>query len=55
MALGELAVEVPEVAEVDFNPVICSPTAVVLVDVKVRLAEASQVNEGVPRQLRVQP
>jgi len=55
VVLGELAVEVPELAEVDFNPVMCTPTGVVLVDVKVRLAEASPVNEGVPRQLRVQP
>jgi hypothetical protein len=53
VALGELSVDVPEVAELDLNPVICTPTDVVLVDVKVRLAEASPVNAGIPRQLRV--
>ena len=55
VTLGELAVEVPEVAELDLNPVMCTPTDVVLVDVKVRLAEASPVNAGIPRQLRHQP
>jgi len=54
VALGELSVDVPEVAELDFNPVMCTPTDVVLVDVKVRLAEASPVNAGIPRQLRGQ-
>jgi acyl-CoA synthetase (NDP forming) len=54
VALGELSVDVPEVAELDFNPVMCTPTGVVLVDVKVRLAEASPVNAGIPRQLRAQ-
>ena len=52
MTLGELAVDVPELAELDFNPVMCTPTDVVLVDVKVRLEEAAPVNAGVPRQLR---
>jgi hypothetical protein len=55
VALGELSVDVPEIAELDLNPVMCTPTDVVLVDVKVRLAEASPVNAGIPRQLRVQP
>ncbi|HET8960848.1 GNAT family N-acetyltransferase [Nocardioides sp.] len=55
VTLGELSVDVPEVAELDFNPVMCTPTDVVLVDVKIRLAEASPVNAGIPRQLRVQP
>ena len=55
VTLGELAVEVPEVAELDLNPVMCTPTDVVLVDVKVRLAEARSVNAGIPRQRRHQP
>jgi acyl-CoA synthetase (NDP forming)/RimJ/RimL family protein N-acetyltransferase len=53
--LGDLAVDVPEVAELDFNPVMCTPEDVVLVDVKVRLEEAEPVNSGIPRQLRRQP
>jgi len=52
VTLGQLAIEVPEIAELDFNPVMCTPSDVVLVDVKVRLEEASPVNAGVPRQLR---
>ena len=38
VALGELALDVPEIAELDLNPVMCTPTGTVLVDVKVRLA-----------------
>jgi hypothetical protein len=54
VTLGELSVDVPEIAELDLNPVMCTPTGVVLVDVKVRLAEASPVTAGIPRQLREQ-
>jgi acyl-CoA synthetase (NDP forming)/L-amino acid N-acyltransferase YncA len=53
VTLGQLAIDVPEIAELDFNPVMCTPSGVVLVDVKVRLDEASPVNAGVPRQLRM--
>jgi acyl-CoA synthetase (NDP forming) len=35
--VGRLADEVPEVAELDCNPVIVSPTGAVVVDVKIRL------------------
>jgi acyl-CoA synthetase (NDP forming) len=54
VTLGELALDVPELVEVDFNPVMCTPTGPVLVDVKLRLAEAALVNAGIPRQLRSQ-
>ncbi|WP_310529256.1 acetate--CoA ligase family protein, partial [Nocardioides sp.] len=37
VALGELALDVPEIAELDLNPVMCTPAGTVLVDVKVRL------------------
>ena len=37
VALGHLAVEVPEVAELDLNPVLARPDGVSLVDVKARL------------------
>jgi acyl-CoA synthetase (NDP forming) len=50
--LGELASDVPEVAEADLNPVLCTPQGVVLVDVKVRLAPAAPLDPGVPRRLR---
>ena len=36
----------PEVAELDLNPVMCTPDDVVLVDVKVRLAEAGPGSAG---------
>jgi acetyl coenzyme A synthetase (ADP forming)-like protein len=38
LRVGRLAEELPEVAEMDCNPVIVSPDAVTVVDVKVRLA-----------------
>jgi hypothetical protein len=44
---------VPEVAEVDLNPVMCTPTGTVLVDVKVRLADEAGPRARMPRQLRV--
>ena len=50
--LGALAADVPQVAELDLNPVVVTPAACVLVDVKVRMAPAPLVNAGVPRQLR---
>ena len=52
VTLGQLSIDVPEIAELDFNPVMCTASDVVLVDVKVRLEEASPLNAGVPRQLR---
>jgi acyl-CoA synthetase (NDP forming) len=53
VALGDLATDVPEVAELDLNPVICSVSGIVLVDVKVRLAEANPLDAGIPRALRM--
>lgn len=54
IALGELALDVPEIAEIDLNPVLCTPTGTVLVDVKVRVAAATGPRSGLPRQLRMQ-
>jgi acyl-CoA synthetase (NDP forming) len=48
--LGRLAVDVPELAELDLNPVIVAEKGIHLVDVKVRLAPADTLDE--PRQLR---
>ncbi|TQK71314.1 bifunctional GNAT family N-acetyltransferase/acetate--CoA ligase family protein [Nocardioides sp. SLBN-35] len=48
--LGQLAVDVPEIAELDLNPVIVTPDGIHLVDVKVRLAAGESLDE--PRQLR---
>lgn len=49
-ALGQLAVEVPEVAELDLNPVVVGPDDVAVVDLKLRLAPGAPVDR--PRQLR---
>jgi hypothetical protein len=51
--LGQLAGDVPEIAELDLNPVMATPRGAVLVDVKVRLAEGYPVSYGLPRQLRM--
>ncbi|QSR26974.1 GNAT family N-acetyltransferase [Nocardioides aromaticivorans] len=50
VALGTLAVEVPEVAELDLNPVVVGPDGVAVVDLKLRLAHGVPVDQ--PRQLR---
>ncbi len=42
VALGRLAVDLPEVAELDLNPVIVRPDRVACVDVKLRLRARSQ-------------
>jgi acyl-CoA synthetase (NDP forming)/GNAT superfamily N-acetyltransferase len=54
LALGDLALDVPEIAELDLNPVMCSPTGTVLVDVRVRLADGQHDLGAQPRQLRAQ-
>ncbi|MCU1449694.1 MAG: CoA-binding domain protein [Acidimicrobiales bacterium] len=50
--VGRLADELPEVAEMDLNPVIVSPSGVVAVDVKVRVAPVSSPAEPYLRRLR---
>jgi acyl-CoA synthetase (NDP forming) len=52
VALGELATDVPELSEVDLNPVMCQADGVVVVDAKVGLRVVTSMNAGVPRQLR---
>lgn len=55
VSVGALADEVPEVAELDLNPVMAAPDGAHLVDVKVRLAPGATVDAGVPRRLRPAP
>jgi acyl-CoA synthetase (NDP forming)/GNAT superfamily N-acetyltransferase len=50
--LGRLAVDVPEVAEVDLNPVMAGPAGCAVVDVKLRLATAPALSADLPSQLR---
>jgi len=52
MNVGRLAAEVPEIAELDLNPVMVGPTGCALVDAKVRLAAVQGPGDGGPRQLR---
>ena len=50
--LGALAEDVPQVADVDLNPVIVGPDSCAVVDVKVRLDRGAVVDPGIPRRLR---
>jgi hypothetical protein len=52
VSVGQLAEDVPQVAELDLNPVIAGPQGCVLVDVKVRLSSWAGPDAGIPRRLR---
>jgi acyl-CoA synthetase (NDP forming)/GNAT superfamily N-acetyltransferase len=52
VGVGQLAVDVPEVANIDLNPLLASPDGVYCVDVKVRLRASAAVDAGIPRRLR---
>jgi acyl-CoA synthetase (NDP forming) len=52
VSLGRLAVDVPQIAELDLNPVLVGTDRVSVVDAKVRLATATPGDAGVPRRLR---
>ncbi|GAA1974824.1 bifunctional GNAT family N-acetyltransferase/acetate--CoA ligase family protein [Nocardioides panacihumi] len=52
VSLAELALDVPELSELDLNPVFCQPGGAVAVDAKVALRPASTDDDGVPRRLR---
>jgi acyl-CoA synthetase (NDP forming) len=52
LRLGRLAEDLPEVAELDLNPILVSPEGVVVVDAKLRLAETDREPDATLRQLR---
>jgi hypothetical protein len=52
VGVGQLAVDVPEVSDLDLNPLLVAPEGVHCVDVKVRLRGSSARDAGVPRRLR---
>ncbi|WP_244295143.1 GNAT family N-acetyltransferase [Micromonospora orduensis] len=52
LRLGRLAEEVPEVAELDLNPVLVGPDGALAVDAKLRLAPVGAEPDPVLRQLR---
>jgi acyl-CoA synthetase (NDP forming) len=51
-AVGQLAVDVPYVADLTLEPVVLNASGPHCVDVKVRLAEPVELDAGVPRRLR---
>jgi acyl-CoA synthetase (NDP forming)/GNAT superfamily N-acetyltransferase len=53
--LGRLAQDVPELSELDLNPVLATPTGSVVVDAKVGLSPSGVVDAGIPRRLRPRP
>ena len=55
VSVGLLAHELPELAEMDLNPVLVSADGCALVDVKIRVAPAGEWDPGVPRRLRPPP
>jgi acyl-CoA synthetase (NDP forming) len=52
LRLGRLAEDLPEVAELDLNPILASATGAVVVDAKLRLAETDREPDATLRQLR---
>jgi acyl-CoA synthetase (NDP forming)/GNAT superfamily N-acetyltransferase len=52
LRISALATDVPEIAELDLNPVMASSVSVVVVDAKMRLAHASPVPDSLSRSLR---
>lgn len=52
LRLGRLAEDLPEVAELDLNPVLAGPTGVVAVDAKLRLAPVGAEPDPALRRLR---
>ena len=55
VALGRLALDVPEIAELDLNPVVVGPSGCAVIDVKVRLSIPVGPDAAAPRQLRPVP
>jgi acyl-CoA synthetase (NDP forming) len=53
VAVGDLGLDVPEIVELDLNPVMVWPTGVSCVDAKIRLSDpVGPQDAGVPRRLR---
>jgi acyl-CoA synthetase (NDP forming) len=52
LRLGRLAEDMPEVAELDLNPVLAGPAGVIAVDAKLRLAPVGTEPEPTLRRLR---
>ncbi|MGJ0558330.1 GNAT family N-acetyltransferase [Methylocystis sp.] len=55
VAVGQLACEIPEIAELDLNPVMANAAGAAVVDIKVRLRPTDESSGPDPRQLGAQP
>ena len=53
VGVGQLAVDVPQVSDLDLNPLLVTPDGVHCVDVKVRLQASDALDAGIPRRLRL--
>ena len=52
VGVGQLVVDVPQVSDLDLNPLLVAPDGVHCVDVKVRLQPSDALDAGIPRRLR---
>ncbi len=52
VGVGQLVVDVPQVSDLDLNPLLVAPDGVHCVDVKVRLEASDVLDAGIPRRLR---
>ncbi len=52
VGVGQLVVDVPQVSDLDLNPILVAPAGVHCVDAKVRLQPSDALDAGIPRRLR---
>lgn len=52
VGVAQLSVDVPQVSDLDLNPLLVAPDGVHCVDVKVRLQASEALDAGIPRRLR---
>ena len=52
VGVGRLVVDVPQVSDLDLNPLLVAPDGVHCVDVKLQLQPSEALDAGVPRRLR---
>ena len=52
VGVGQLVVDVPQVSDLDLNPLLVAPDGVHCVDVKMRLQASDALDAGIPRRLR---
>ncbi|MGI9156226.1 MAG: acetate--CoA ligase family protein, partial [Marmoricola sp.] len=55
VSLAQLATDIPQIAELDLNPVMVGADHVCVVDAKMRVSTAPALDAGIPRRLRPTP